>query len=145
VKKRTLPVYFVCAAVFLSFSNSAPAITEAEKQAASNEVAKALKSFERKGEVLRPRGEVTGLEWLQMSIGERTDSILYSMYVLTQHGVELAKTGNDYYNAVEEKLKLNPDLYHKDLTNILASIVYETEPGSREVLDQWRKDRVHVI
>lgn len=145
MKKRHFLNGFMSFIVFLSFSSFAAAITESEKKAAQEEVAKALKPAQMQPDIIKPRGETTGLEWLQMSIGDRTEAILFSMYVLTQHGVDLAKTGNDYYNAVEEKLKLNPDLYHKDITNILASVVYETEPETRQTLDQWRKRSVHVI
>ena len=83
--------------------------------------------------------EVAGLEWLQMSAGDRLDNILTSMYILTQHGVALSKSPNDYVNAVGERLRLNPNLYSANVTNVLASIVYETEPGSGEALDKLRK------
>jgi len=83
--------------------------------------------------------EITGLEWLKMSADKRLDYIVTSMYVLTNHGVDLEKSPNSYYKAVEERLRFNPDFYSANVANILASIVYETEPGARAALDQIRK------
>src|SRR3990167_5425352 len=80
--------------------------------------------------------EATGLEWLQMSMGERQDCVLSSMYVLSNEGVDLSKTLEDYYDAVGGKLRLNPNLYSESVTDILASIVYEKEPLGRETLDK---------
>ena len=71
----------------------------------------------------------TGLEWLQMSMGERMDCILFSMFVLSKNGYPMNKTPNDYYDAVGEKLRLNPNLYSENVTSILASIVNKRERG----------------
>ena len=71
----------------------------------------------------------TGLEWLQMSMGERMDCILFSMYVLTKSGEQINKAPNDYYDAVGEKLRLDPNLYSETITSILASIVKKRESG----------------
>lgn len=71
----------------------------------------------------------TGLEWLQMSMGERMDCILFSMFVLSKNGYPMNKTPNDYYDAVGEKLRLNPNLYSENITSILASIVNKRESG----------------
>ena len=69
--------------------------------------------------------EITGLEWLQLSAADRRDRVMMSLFVLSQHGVELdkSKSAGDYYNEVNEKLITHPDLYSSNLTNILASIV----------------------
>ena len=90
---------------------------------------------------MKPRlgTSVTGLEWLQMSARDRFEYVLTSMYILTQQGVALSKSPNDYYNAVSERLRLNPNLYSANVTNILASILYETEPGGREALDRIKR------
>ena len=85
-----------------------------------------------------PQQNVTGLEWLQMSMGERMDSLLASMVVLDKSGVKLKRAPNDYYDAVRESLKAAPDLYSSDLTNILASIVYAKEPDTRPALEKLR-------
>lgn len=82
--------------------------------------------------------DVKGIEWLQLSIGERMDQVLASMVVLTKHGVPLGQPLNDYYNWVDERLKKNPDYYSVDLTDILAQAVYENEKGARAALDKFR-------
>jgi hypothetical protein len=81
---------------------------------------------------------IKGLDWLQLSLGERMEYILASMLIMTRHGVEFGKSINDYHDAVAEKLRTHPDLYYTDVTNILASIVYEWEPGTRVALDKLR-------
>ena len=82
---------------------------------------------------------VTGLTWLQMSMEERLDYIDTSMEILKFHGVELGKSINDYYEAVGERLQSNPELISASVTNVLASIVYEQEPGTRVAMDRIRK------
>jgi len=82
---------------------------------------------------------VTGLEWLEMSAGERLDQILMSMYILTHNGVELSQSPDDYDRALEENLVHHPDLYSKSLTDILALIVYDKESQTRPALDKARK------
>ncbi len=103
----------------LCSSNLSYAITESEKAQA---VAK---------EPLDPALEknATGLEWLQMSMGERMDCILFSMVVLAHNGYPMNKTPNDYYDVVGEKLRLDPSLYSENITSILASIVKKRERG----------------
>lgn len=71
--------------------------------------------------------DVTGLEWLEMSIGERMDQVVMSLYVLEKYGYTITESPNDYYNKVENKLKLDPALYSKKLTNILATVVSKGE------------------
>jgi hypothetical protein len=83
--------------------------------------------------------KVTGLEWLQMSLGERRDYVRLSMVVLDKQDVPLSHTLLEYFNAIEQKLLHDPDYYGTDITNILALIVYETEPETREALDRMRK------
>lgn len=83
--------------------------------------------------------DVTGMEWFQMPIAERMDQISASMSVLSHHGVPMRKSMNDYYNAVSEKLRINPGRYDIEITNVLASILYEKEPRSREALDKYTK------
>ncbi|OIO39381.1 MAG: hypothetical protein AUJ71_00815 [Candidatus Omnitrophica bacterium CG1_02_49_16] len=83
--------------------------------------------------------DISALEWLQMSIGEKQDHIFASMYNLDQHGVPLHKPASYYYNLVQEKLTANPNLYDVNLTDILSSIVYEKEAGAREILDKMKQ------
>ncbi len=85
--------------------------------------------------------DVPGLEWLQMSVGDKQDQILASLYALNQSGVTIRKPANYYYDLVQEKLNANPNLYNTNLTDILISVVYEKEAGTRKALDKIRKKR----
>jgi|GEM_PF-5486161 len=82
--------------------------------------------------------ETRGLEWLESSIALRMESVLYSMALLSKNGIELSRSPNDYYNAIDTRLKADPQLYASDITQILAQYVYETEPNLRKSLDAMR-------
>ena len=82
--------------------------------------------------------DVSGMDWFELSLGERMDHILASMSILSHQGVPIKKSMNDYYNAVSEKLRTDPSLYETKITNILASIIYEKDPESRAKIDQFR-------
>ena len=80
-----------------------------------------------------------GIEWLYGSMGERFDAVIASMAVLTRSGVNLDRTPADYYTALEKNLKRDPSLNEVPLTDLLADIVYQTEPASKSTLDNLRK------
>jgi hypothetical protein len=107
-------------------STGAQELTEADRTRAIQETERGLRSSQasvpRPAEQAGPR-DVTGLEWLQMSIGERMDHVMMSLYVLEKYGYTVTGSPNDYYNEAERRLKLDPGLYPKKLTNILAAIV----------------------
>lgn len=71
----------------------------------------------------RLKRRVKGLEWMQMPASERVETILASVAVLAQRGHTADGTLNEYYDAVSEKLSLNPSLYDQDVTAILESIL----------------------
>lgn len=79
-----------------------------------------------------------------MSMGERRDYVLVSMAVLDQCGVTLGRSLLDYYDAIEQRLRVNPDLYDVNLTDILASLVYETEPETRGVLSPFIRKKPEI-
>jgi len=89
-------------------------------------------------EALKRATPVTGLQWLQMSMSDRKDELVASLYLLSKNGVELKASVSDYYNGIEAKLRVNPGFYSSELTSILANYVYETEPESRPVLDKFK-------
>lgn len=102
------------------------AITETERARAIQETERGLRSAQTDAaKPMEQHGarDVTGLEWLQLSIGERMDQVVMSLYVLEKYGYTVTRSPNDYYNAVEIKLKVDPGLYSKKLTNILASVL----------------------
>ena len=81
----------------------------------------------------------TGYSWLKMTDTERLDYVMTSLYILSDKGVECKGSPNAYLDAIGEKLDKNPELYDANVTNILASVIYETEPGTREALDELKK------
>ncbi len=141
MKIITLPLI----ATLILFAHPVCALTESEKSQAVSETQKVLASAKPRADI-RPTTyrDITGLEWLQISMGARRDAILVSMAVLDQHGVLLSRSLLDYYDAIEQKLRSNPDLYDVNLTDILASFVYETEPESRGVLNQFMKKKPEI-
>ena len=82
--------------------------------------------------------EVTGFEWLQMSAGDRRDYVEVSMAILYKNGIPLNYSLFEYFNAIEQKLLRDNGYYGTSVTNILAAVVYETEPKAREALDRAR-------
>ena len=85
--------------------------------------------------------DVTGQEWLELSLKDRMDHMMAALYVLNAQGVAPRKTLNDYCNAVERTLVLHSDLYETQLTDILVSVIYKKEPASRPVLDKFMNER----
>lgn len=81
----------------------------------------------------------TGIEWLSSSMGQRFNSVITSMAVLSQSGVPVSRTPADYYTALEKKLKREPALNDTALTDLLAEHVYATEPEARVPLDKLRR------
>ena len=78
--------------------------------------------------------EVTGIEWLEASSRERTESLARSMYALEKSGVELSSGPLEYYDDLHSWIRHHPADYDKGLTRLLAGRVYEKEPGQREAL-----------
>ncbi len=81
---------------------------------------------------------ITGIAWLEESIIKRLERVRVSMVILHANGVPVSQSSNDYYNAIEKKIRQEPDKVDSDLTSILASIIYKEEPASREALDKFR-------
>ncbi len=82
---------------------------------------------------------VSGMEWLEKSIPERLERVRVSMLILHTNGVPVEGSANDYYNALDKKIRREPSIADTDLTNILASVIYDTDPASREVLNKFRR------
>ena len=82
--------------------------------------------------------EITGLEWMQMSGGDRMDNVMAAMFLLSKNGVPINKAPDFYYDVLYQKIQRDPAQYALKITNILANCVYEKEPGSRNALDGLR-------
>jgi hypothetical protein len=82
---------------------------------------------EKKVEDPQPLRELTGIEWMELSIGQRHDHLAWSMFVLGKKGIVFAKTPNEYYHAVYKRLRADMSNYEVGITTILAEYVGETE------------------
>ncbi len=82
---------------------------------------------------------ITGQDWLLMSREEKGAYIFTAMEVLKKDGVPLGKTPDQYTSLIDSDLVNNPNALKADVTNILASVVYENDPGAREAIDKLRK------
>jgi len=83
---------------------------------------------------------VTGQDWLSMSREEKGLFIFKTMEVIRENGVPLNKTPDDYTALIDSELMMGPPAASRAyITNILSSIVYETEPACREALNGLRK------
>lgn len=72
--------------------------------------------------------DIRGLEWLQSSFGDRRAHIASSMIVLSQRGVPLHRSPDEYASAVSNKLTVDPSKYSSTVTEILATIAQEDGP-----------------
>jgi hypothetical protein len=88
-----------------------------------------------------PLRDVSGLEWLEMSVGERTDQIVASMLKLAQEGIPLANPPDEYYRAVHFAVRRDPSYNRVPVTTILALEAYENEPEARPAIDALRARR----
>ena len=79
---------------------------------------------------------VTGQEWLTMSKEEKGAYMFSAMEVLKEHGVPLGKTPDQYIVLIGSEIADSPDALQAYVTNILALVVYEKEPGSRTAIDK---------
>ncbi len=83
--------------------------------------------------------EVQGLEWMEMSAGERMDHLMAAMYLLNKNGVELSYTPDYYYDAIYQKIQRHPELYSSEIASILANFIYEKEEKARPALDNLKR------
>ncbi len=88
-----------------------------------------------------PVRDATGLEWLEMSVGARTDTIVAAMLRLTQDGVPLAYPPDEYYGAVHAAVRRDPSLNDVPVTSLVALHAYEHEPETRPAIDALRGRR----
>jgi hypothetical protein len=88
-----------------------------------------------------PVRDATGMEWLEMSVGERTDQIMAAMFRLSQERVPLAYPPDEYYSAVHAAVRRDPSLNDVPVTTIVALHVYDHEPAARPAIDALRVRR----
>ncbi len=98
----------------------------------------ALLPFQAFAEAPEPVREVSGLQWLQLSVGKRFEQVLISMRLIANSGVSLDEAPSTYYDAIYETVKRDPTLYESPVTQILARYLYENRPELRPALDKLR-------
>ncbi len=72
----------------------------------------------------RPK-EITGAEWLKISVKDRRVYIFAAMEILKGRGMNPDQSVDFYDQAVEKTLLRRPDLYSNNITSTLASLVDE--------------------
>lgn len=92
-----------------------------------------------------PVRDATGLEWLEMSVGARTDVIVAAMIRLTEDGVPLAYPPDKYYSAVHAAIRRDPSLNDVPVTSLLALHAYDHEPETRPAIDALRVRRTAAV
>ena len=134
------------AVLMIFFSLACPAARAQEKGAKTDLISELHRSYSpqkqpKEDERIRQLQDITGQEWLEVTLGERMDYMMAAMFTLKSYGVAPRKTLNDYCNAVEKMLVRHSDLYDTQLTDILVSVIYEKEPAARPSLDKFKADR----
>lgn len=79
---------------------------------------------------------LTGKDWLLMSYDEKQASMVSSMRTLREYHVPLEKKTDDYIALMDEKTVMDADSRNLEVTQILAFIVYDTEPAAKDALDR---------
>jgi len=79
---------------------------------------------------------LTSQEWFAISKNQKMQYVHMAMDRLKDKEIPLARPANEYLIAVSEVFSKNPDRPAISISEILNSIVYTTEPKSREVMDK---------
>ncbi len=130
--------------IALLLPGTALAISETERIQAISETDKALRSTDAqmkdffKGNAKEE--PVSGRAWLAMSSEEKESAVVHSMADLSERGIVFSRRPEEYGADVEQILKTNPSRQSELLTNLLAAVLYETEPESRAALEGFRTD-----
>ena len=81
---------------------------------------------------------LSGAEWVRFTHNEKMDYILDAVQVLKAQNVPLQKTVYAYVYAADQLFTNKPELSASDSVVTLASILFDTEPEAREVLEAIR-------
>lgn len=74
-----------------------------------------------------------------MTSAEKGTYIFTAVEILKKHGVPLGKTPSQYTALIDSKLNDDSEALNADTTNVLATVVYDTEPDARDAIDRLRK------
>ena len=82
--------------------------------------------------------EFTGAEWVTMVYGDKTDYVSGAIRMLKDQHVPMEKEVYAYTEALDVLFTEKPELPASDSVRALASLLYETEPEARKVLEALR-------
>lgn len=69
--------------------------------------------------------EVTGMEWLELSLQERMDIVVRGMGSLTTEGVRVTDSPRYYADAIEKRLRFDTALHTLSVQEIIRKIIQE--------------------
>ncbi len=128
---------------FLLVTTTVWAFSETDRARATNEVNRAFASMDSGNDFMksltRKSPMVSGAEWLAMSHGEKIDVLLTSMESLQANGVWTTKSPEEYVAPIDSMLLKNKELQTKDVTSLLAQVIYDSEPDLRPAIDKLKK------
>lgn len=80
--------------------------------------------------------DLTGREWQTTHRNKKKIiCLLFDMAKLQAQGVPVGRSPKKYAGAIDAALAANPELKSEDIKNILAAVLYEMKPQSREAID----------
>lgn len=82
--------------------------------------------------------KLIGDEWIRLTHKNKVSYVLDAMEVLKNQNVPMVKSPDTYAYEVDELFTEKPELSAADSVVTLASILYDTEPEAREVLEAIR-------
>ncbi len=84
------------------------------------------------------QGKILGADWVRMIHDDKMKYVAEAMEALKKQGVPMKKTNYAYVYAVDELFTDKPELPAYDSVVALATILYETEPEARRILEALR-------
>ena len=85
-----------------------------------------------------PEERLTGAEWVLLTHADKLSYVLGAMEILKAQNVPMQKSPYAYEYAVDQLFTDKPELSASDSVVTLASILYDSEPEAREVLEAIR-------
>ncbi len=82
--------------------------------------------------------QLTGAEWVRWTHNDKMDYVLGAMEMLKSQNIPMQKSPYAYEFAMDRLFTDKPELSASDSVVTLASILYESEPEAREVLEALR-------
>ena len=83
----------------------------------------------------------SGAEWITMVHEDKMNYVLGAMAVLKNQQVPMQRSAQAYEYALDELFTRQPELLASDSVVALGSILYDTEPEAREILEALRLHR----